>query len=106
MRAQKPGVGTVLLIVVAALAGLVILSKVFKLALVAVAAFVVWRLVAGKSSGAGRLPTRTVDALDPLDTDVLTIEDFAERERDSERERLDRELERAIAASKTRPVAG
>ncbi len=99
MKRQHPnGVGLALLAVGGLILGSILLGKLFKLALVAGAVFVVWKLVFGRAEK-GRAVAR------PAPVEMLPVLPLSELEADPERARLDRELDAAIAAANARPRA-
>lgn len=99
MKRQHPnGLALALLAVGGLILGAVLLGKLFKLALVAGAVFVVWKLFFGREE---KDPT----AAQPPSLDVLPPLHAAELEPDPERARLDRELDVAIAAANARRSA-
>ncbi len=101
MKRQHPnGLGLALLALGGLILGSILLGKLFKLALVAGAVFVVWKLFFGREEkGKARVATQSpsMDLLPPLHVGEL--------EPDPERVRLDRELDAAIAAAAARRSA-
>jgi hypothetical protein len=96
MKRQHPGgLGLVLLAVGGLILGAVLFGRLFKLALVAGAAFVVWKLVFGRDEK-GRAEAR------PVPVEMLPLLPLSDLEADPERARLDRELDAAIAAANAR----
>jgi len=105
MRQRKVGFGRIVLAVIAVLIALAVLGSAFKLALVAGAAFVIWKLFFAEPAPVERAPVRLPAPLDlslPPEVDAL---DADAMERDAERARLDRELAQAIEVANARQKA-
>lgn len=96
MARRKHGLGSVVLVALALVAGLILFGGLFRLMLAAGVAFVIWKVLFDRTPAVSTAPTR----LAPLPELPLPVEP------DDELRRLDQELEQAIrAANATRTGA-